>query len=382
MELRRALVVGAGLAGPAITRGLRALGVDVDLIEQRTDAEAGAGLLLTGNALVALDALGVGAAVRDAGRAVHAVRYADAANDTLFRLAIPRAWPTFVSIHRAALRRALVESPEPVAVRTGVALDRVETRDASVGVRFASGDEADYDLVVGADGVHSRVREALFGGGAPAPIPGYAGWRCVVSSEVAIDEPTYLLGDGRTLLLHPLAGGDLYVGAGPIDAREIPAAGDDLAKLRAAFAAFSGPAARVLAALRADVRVVPTRYWEIAPAAWRRGRCVLIGDAAHACAPTLAQGAALAFEDAAVLCDQLSRTNDVEAALARFESLRRPRATAVQRESRARMEANRAQDPRALRVRDRVLRAVGAERLLAAWAPLVEGCPGLEERRS
>jgi len=382
-RLRRVLVVGAGLAGPAVARGLAALGIDVDLIEVRAEsAEPGAGLLLTGNALLALDALGVGDAVRTAGRAVHAVRYADAEDRELFRLAIPRAWPAFVSIHRAALRRVLLEHPPALAVRFDTTLDRLETRSDFVRVRFAAGDEADYDLVIGADGVHSRLRAELFGGGAPAPIPGYAGWRCVAASAVEIAEPTYLLGNGRTLLLHPLRGGEIYCGAGPIDERAIPSAGDDLARLRAAFAGFTGPAARFLAALPSDLRLAPTRYWEIAQAPWHRGRSVLIGDAAHACAPTLAQGAALAFEDAVVLCELLSRSPDVESSLTHFEAQRRVRVESVQRASRARIDANRALAPHAHRVRDHVLRAVGARQLEAAWAPLMqERHERLEARR-
>jgi len=129
------------------------------------------------------------------------------------------------------------------------------------------------------------------------------------------------------------------------------------------------------------VRPAPTRYWEIAQEPWRRGRCLLVGDAAHACAPTLAQGAALAFEDAVVLCEELDRTRDVDAALARFVERRRARVARVQRASRERMEANRPQGARALAIRDRVLRALGARQLEREWAALVAWRPGGEEPR-
>ena len=382
--VRRILIVGAGLAGPALARGLAARGMAADLVEMRApDAEPGAGLLLTGNALVALDELGVGDAVRAAGRGVRSVRFADAADRELFRLAVgvARGWPDFVSIHRSALRRVLLAHGDAPPVRFGVGLEALLEGAHGVRARFSTGDEADYDLVVGADGVASRVRELAFAMPPPAPIEGFAGWRFVAPSEVALDEPTYFVGNGRTLLLHPLRDGEVYCGAGPIDESLVPRDGTELERLRAAFADFGGPVAPFLAGLSPDLRPFPTRYWEVAQASWRRGRCLLIGDAAHACAPTLSQGAAMAFEDAVVLSEQLAGGRDVEAALAAFEPVRRARIAPVQRESRARIEANRGQEPRALRVRDRVLRAVGARRLEEAWAPLVAWRPECREVR-
>lgn len=375
-RVERALVVGAGLAGPAVARGLAARGIATDLIEMRAEtAELGAGLLLTGNALAALDALGAGGAVRAAGREVEEVRYADAEDRDLFRLRVgaSRGWGPFVSIHRAALRRALLEAPAPLAPRTGTTIASIDPGADSVRVRFSTGEEADYGLVIGADGVHSDLRRRVFGTPLPAPIAGYAGWRLVVASAAPVPVPTWFLGNGRTLLLHPLRGGEIYCGAGPVDETLLGGAGSELDRLRAAFADFAEPVASFLAQLPADARPVPTRYWEVAQEPWYRGRCLLIGDAAHACAPTLAQGAAMAFEDAVVLCERLDAEPDVGAALAGFTARRRARIEQAQRASRARMEANRALAPRALRVRDQVLRAVGAERLEAAWASLMEG---------
>lgn len=372
-RVRKVLVAGAGLAGPAVARGLAMRGIAVDVIEARAGtAEPGAGLLLTGNALVALDALGAGAAVRKAGTAVTAVRYATSDDQTLFRLAVgaARGWPDFVSIHRAALRAALVDGAI-VEVAFATTIDAIEPGAAGVRVRLSSGAEAEYDLVIGADGLHSRLREQVFGAPAAAPIAGYAGWRCVAPSKVELAEPTYLLGDGRTLLLHPLAGGDVYCGAGPIDETLLPDTGTDLERLRGAFAGFAGPAAQFLGELAPATRLVPTRYWEVSQVPWSKHRCVVIGDAAHACAPTLSQGAALAFEDAVLLCELLDGGGALDAALAKFEARRRARVLRVQEASRERMAANRVQGPHATAVRDRILRAVGAQRLEAAWAPLM-----------
>jgi len=184
-----------------------------------------------------------------------------------------------------------------------------------------------------------------------------------------------MLGNGRTLLLHPLAGDDVYCGAGPVDQREAAGSGSELARLRAAFAGFGEPARAVLEAVDEQTTLIPTQYWHASAATWSSGRCVLIGDAAHACAPTLAQGAALAFEDAAVLCESLAAGGEMSSSLRRFEERRSARVERVLRESRARMEASRGIDPARIPLRNQVLCTVGSDQLAAAWEPLMEQRP-------
>ncbi len=376
--IRRVLVVGCGLAGLAAVRGLRALGIEVDAIELRGDfCEPGAGLLLTGNAVAALDRLGLGEAVRASGRIVRTIRFSDERADELFRLELggrPR-WPAFVSIHRSRLQQILLAHGEPVRVRPGLGVDAVEARDACVRVRLSNGETADYDLLVGADGVRSRVRELAFAAPAPEPLPGFGGWRFVTRCPEGLSDPLYMLGNGRSFLLHPLAGNEVYCGAGPVDERGATGDGSEHARLRAAFAAFGGPAKSVLENVDERTVLIPTRYWQAPSATWSSGRCVLIGDAAHTCAPTLSQGAALAFEDAAVLCELLAAGGPLRATLAAFETRRAARVGHVLRESGARMEANLEVEPARLALRNQVLRKLGARQLAAAWAPLMEQRP-------
>ncbi len=375
------LVVGAGLAGLALCAGLRRLGARSELVELAAGPDdAGAGLLLTGNGLRVLEGLGLGAAVRAAGRPVRSVGFADARGETLFRLELPAAWPDFVSLHRARLRRLLLEAIRPLEPRWGVRFAGLEPAQGGVEVALSDGRRRRFDLVVGADGVHSAVREALFGAGRAAAIEGFAGWRCVLPgpAPLALTEPLYLLGNGRTLLLHPLAAGEVYCGAGPVSGLErgegaTPAA--ERAALQRAFSDYGGLARAVLDRIDDSIRLIPTTYWEVVLERWRTERCLLIGDAAHASAPTLAQGASMAFEDAAVLCEELGRDGDVPAALVRFEARRRPRVQAVQRASRERMEANRPQDARAHALRDQVLRRFGRQQLHAAWGRWMETAP-------
>lgn len=375
--MRRVLVVGCGLAGLAVARGLRARGIDVDAVELRRElCEPGAGLLLTGNAVAELDALGLGRGVRSAGRVVETIAYADEHGAELFRLDVAGrpGWADFVSIHRKALQAILLGDEKPVWIRLGVGPETLDLRATGVRVRFTTGESDDYDLVIGADGVRSRVRELAFGNAAADAIPGFAGWRFVTRCPPELSTALYMLGNGRALLLHPLAGGEVYCGAGPVDTGVTagPHDGDDLARLRAAFCDFGGPAKSVLENVDEGTTLIPTLYWQTSRPTFVRGRCVLIGDAAHTCAPTLSQGAALAFEDAAVLCALIASGSDLDASLRAYEARRAPRIEPVLRESRARMEANRAVDPARLELRNQVLRKLGANQLAAAWAPLME----------
>jgi FAD-dependent urate hydroxylase len=183
-----------------------------------------------------------------------------------------------------------------------------------------------------------------------------------------------MVGNGRTLLLHPLPGAEVYCGAGPV-AGPPPSGGSELQRMRAAFAGFGGSAAHVLEGLDETVALIPTRYFHVEQSPWRRGRCVLIGDAAHACAPTLAQGGAMAFEDAFVLGECLRDGGELDAALAAFEQRRAPRVALVQAASLSRMAVNRPADVRGIAVRNALLRKIGAAQLLGAWSPLMERSP-------
>jgi 2-polyprenyl-6-methoxyphenol hydroxylase-like FAD-dependent oxidoreductase len=375
-SIERALIVGAGLGGLAVALRLRALGIAVEIVERRPAAEAhGAGILLTGNALRMLEELGVADAVLARGLRVVVVRFTDDQGGELFRVDCMRAgWPAFVSIRRDALQQQLLAVLAPLAPRWGTTVAALQEGASDVEVSFSDGGRGRYGLVVAADGVHSQLRTELFAAEPVQPIAGFFGWRFVAPLPPGLSHPQYMLGNGRTLLLHPLPGGEVYCGAGPIGG-PAPGGGSELEQLRSAFQGFGGPAAQVLQALDGEAVLIPTSYFHVEQRPWRKGRCVLIGDAAHACAPTLAQGGAMAFEDAVVLGEALRDTGELGAALDAFERRRAPRVGQVQAASLARMAVNRPSDARGVAVRNGLLRTIGAEQLLGAWSPLMERSP-------
>jgi len=376
----RILIVGAGVAGLALAAALRRRGMAAEVVERRTgDAREGAGIHLAGNAVRALAALGVADALAARSARAESIHYCDAAGETLFRIDLRVAFPEapFLGAHRADLLDVLHEAAGRDAVRFDTAVADLAPRDDGVEVAFADGRTAAYDLVVGADGVASTVRRRLFPDAAPPePFDDYWSWRFVADAPPGLDAPRFLLGVECTILFFPIGAGRLYVGAGPIRVAGEPPAGEALLPwLREAYAGFAEPTATVLAAVEAPEALAASRIWTVRQAPWRRGRTLLVGDAAHACPPTLAQGAAFALEDALVLADGLSEGGDISATLAAFERRRRPRVEAVQAASAARMTVTEVGERAARAVRDALLRRIGAERLGAGSRPRIEQGP-------
>jgi len=373
----RVLIVGAGIAGLALACRLRSVGIAHDIIERKAHPDShGAGILLTGNAIRALDSIGLGSVVASHGRRVDRVRFTDQDERELFGvdLQAQTRWPPFVSIQRAALQRLLLHAARPCEPRWNTRLHSIQLRDHEVDVEFTDGTTARYALVVGADGVHSDLRTRVFGLEAARPIPGYLGWRFLAPCPVGLSCPQYMLGNGRTLLLHPLPNGEVYCGAGPIAVDAPTGPGTDLDRMRTAFADFGGHAVETLSHASEDT-LIPSWYFHLELPNWYAQRCVLIGDAAHAAAPTLAQGAALAIEDSIVLAELLAASTNATDALVSYEQRRRPRVSAVQSASLERMHANRPVSTRALSIRHALLQRIGAAQLLGAWARLMETSP-------
>jgi 2-polyprenyl-6-methoxyphenol hydroxylase-like FAD-dependent oxidoreductase len=210
------------------------------------------------------------------------------------------------------------------------------------GVLHAQGERLDADLIVGADGIRSAVREAVAPGISPRAV-GYGAWRGVAQTgEITPDRASEAIGRGRRFGLVPLSGDRTYWFA--VD-------GDRGEDLESAFADWHRPIAEVLAATsKADRSYLP--LYDLPPLPrWHRDRIVLVGDAAHAMTPNLGQGAAQALQDVAVLCARLAEKPLAEA-LASYEGSRKRQAQRIVRQSRAVGRIAQASNPVAVRLRD------------------------------
>ncbi|WP_089156814.1 FAD-dependent monooxygenase [Micromonospora sp. NBS 11-29] len=347
----RVLVVGAGIAGLAVARALRLAGFRPDVTErQPPDERADTGVYLPGNAVRAMRRLGLDGPLRPLGQVVHRQRFLDAAGSPLCEVNLDALWAGVGecrALPRAELHRVLLTGAGG-AVRHGAEVNAVEPLPGRVAVGFTDGTSGEYDLVIGADGPRSSVRTLAALGGPPRPA-GQVVYRAVVRGGPRVADWTALLGRRAGFLVAPLGVGRLHCYADEAGT-DLPT--DPLARLRELFGSYGGPVPAVLAALET---VHAERTEEVELGRWFRGRVVLVGDAAHATAPTLAQGAAMALEDAVVLAESLKAAGSVDAALLAYESRRRPRTRWVRDRTRDR---NRTRDvPPALR--DPLLRGRG-----------------------
>lgn len=334
----RVAIVGGGIGGLTLASCLAQRGIDFEGVEiAPAFAPVGAGIALGSNAMAVMRRLGLGPDLEARGRRIRSGRISDASGRVLSEndlTPLADRFGSMVAIHRADLHAVLAESAGP-RFRLGTTIESVEQEDDAVRLRFSDGEEGRFDVLVGADGIASAVRETSVG----ARERIYSGYRCWrLCTEIETDGwpgGNEMWGRGRRFGVVPIGRSRVYCFAveNAPRATEDPVAGR-AARLRERFGDFGGAVPAILErTLDTDVHFDDID--ELADGPWRSGRVVLLGDAAHALTPNMGQGAAMAIEDAWVLAEELASAESVSEALARYESLRRPRVSGVQRRSRA-----------------------------------------------
>lgn len=369
----RAAVVGAGIGGLASAVALEAAGWDVVVLERAPAfVPVGSGLTVFPNGLRALEHLGVRRAV-EAMRAPVAAGVRAGIRDPRGRWLATWSTDTLASavvVERSRLHEVLLGALRRTRVEPGTEVAAVSSR----GVRLADGGEVDgLDLVVAADGIHSRVRSARRDDPG-IRYAGYQAWRAVTRDPVPAGAVGEVWGRGRRFGVAPLGDGRVYWFATETAPREVPRT-DEARVVGELFGAWCDPVPRLLAAT--DPAGVGRLPIEALATPVRRpvdGRVVLLGDAAHAMTPDVGQGANQALEDAASLGALLHGSTEVDSALARWSALRVPRWAGVSRQARLAGRVGQL-DGVAARARDAALRLVPSALLdrgtaaLHAWEP-------------
>jgi len=356
---QRVLIVGAGIAGLAVARALAGWGAQLEIVERTSEPDpGGAGIFLPANGVRGLRALGLEAPVAENAVAIGTHRVADSRGRGLYQVDTADLWrgiaPTLAT-SRATLRTVMLEHVEDVPIRWATRPVSINTRAGEgAEVAFGDGTTGRYDLVIGADGVQSAVRRMLFGEDGLRDT-GIHAWRLIAPRGEQGPVWSARLGRGSAFLKVPISADQAYcyidvstdqvtAGLDGVETRFKTA----LPELRSGNLVHGGPLREV---------VLPR---------WSKGHVLLIGDAAHATRPNMAQGAAMAIEDALVLADVLQAGSSVPDAVREYEKRRRPRIEWVQEQSAAR-DRTRNMAPG---LREVALRAVGKRMFEANYGQL------------
>ena len=334
LEGQKCLVIGAGIGGLAVARALALRGAKVTVLEQaEAIREVGAGLQISPNGFAVLRALGLAEALREAGVQGEAVSLRDYRKGEVARLDLGHLDSRdYYFLHRADLIEILAEGARAAGVRIRL-LQRVERVEPGrrPAVHLSNGAVLEADLVVGADGLHSKARQALNGTLAPF-FTRQVAWRAVVPNEEGRGpEVRVHMGPMRHVVSYPLRDRRLLnlvaVQERAAWTAESWSQKDDPMALRAAFEDF-GPEVQDMLA-----RIDEVYLWGLFrhPVAthWYNQGVAILGDAAHPTLPFMAQGACMALEDAWALADCLALEGPMAERLARYQARRTDRAKRV-----------------------------------------------------
>ena len=374
--MTRALVVGAGVAGPVAAIALRKVGIDAVLFERQPAGGHSGGSWLTfqANGMDALDAIGLAEPIRSLGFNVETISYVNGRGKALGRtpLAAPRAdGQVSQMMRRDDLYETLgrLARDHGIEVLRGKTLVDATTTSRGVEARFADGSHAAGDLLIGCDGMHSRVR-GLIDPHAPAPryvpVLNIGGYIPAFAVDVPAREFRMQFGTRCFFAWMPTPDGGTVWFANPPMPREptdgvLSSLTDGQWRewLHTLMDGDAGPAPSIIDAASGPLFGWATYDMPVVKR-WHTNRMVIIGDAAHATAPSAGQGASMGLEDAVVLAKCLRDSQDCSTAFSVFESARRHRVERIVKYG-ARSSNMKAAGPLARRIRDMVLPFVFAK---------------------
>jgi 2-polyprenyl-6-methoxyphenol hydroxylase-like FAD-dependent oxidoreductase len=342
----KVLIVGAGIGGLGAAIALRQRGYAVDVVEIKPELSVyGVGINQPANSLRALRAMGVLDEILAVGCQYDHSDFLTADGELIVH--VPSVMggdvPANTALSRLNLHKILIGGVEQhdVKISYGTTVDQFTDTGRAVEVRFTDGRQESYDLVAAFDGIRSAARRTVFGAGHEAVYSGFGVFRVTLPRPSDMDGVRVYQALGVKAGYIPLSATTMYMFVVTPDPQGVSHRREDFVSiLRERMAPFGALPGEVREALRAEDDIVYSPISDVLlPLPWFSGRVGILGDAAHACAPHLTQGAGMALEDGVVLADCLDAGGSLDDRLRAFEQRRFPRARLVQDVSRGILQA-------------------------------------------
>jgi FAD-dependent urate hydroxylase len=381
----KAIIVGAGIGGLTTAIAMQQAGYDVEIYDKTRELRpAGAGISLWSNGVKVLNRLGLGDRLAAIGGTMNRMEYRSDKDELLNHIDLmpliyqvgQRPYP----VSRTELQGVLLEVAGKEKVHLQMRCIDVEATEDSVTAIFENGHRATGDVLVGADGIHSQVREYVLGRPVEPRYADYVNWNGIVDARPGLCEPdnwVIYVGQGRRASMMPIGGDRFYFFFGsPMPKGTAVAPPDRQRELAQLFAGWPEPVQTLVKALdpwqtnRLEIHDIDP------PERLARGRAVLVGDSGHATTPTLGQGGCQAVEDAEVLTRYLVTTNiSVPDALKRYEAERKERTAEMVLKARKRTDTIYGKDLDVTREWYKQLKLEKPEDVTGALAKVILGGP-------
>ncbi|KAA8735404.1 FAD-dependent urate hydroxylase HpxO [Acinetobacter qingfengensis] len=350
------IIIGAGIGGLTAGIGLKKYGHQVTIYERvEKILPVGAAISVWSNGVKCLNYLGLTEQVKKLGGIMDHLAYIDGKTqqtmtqfslDPLIHEVGQRPYP----VSRAELQYMLMDEFGMQDIKLGIALTHIQETEDHIVVQFSDGTEAKADLLIGADGTHSLAREYVLGHKVERRYAGYVNWNGLVDIDENIapaDQWTTYVGEGKRVSLMPIANNRFYfffdvpLPLGLENDRK-----QYKALLKEYFADWCEPVQLLIERIDPE-RTNRVEIHDIEPFyKWVKGRCVLLGDAAHSTTPDIGQGGCMAMEDSIYLIRSLAiNTNSLQDALTRYEKVRSERANDLVLRARKRCDITHMKDP-------------------------------------
>jgi len=328
----RIAIVGGGIGGLTTALALREFGFESEVYEQAPALlDVGAAIAIWPNAMRVLELLRLADAICEHAGEIEEIQWLDQRGSLLNRVSIRKS----VALHRADLQSTLLHALPPGWINLGHTLSSYQQQRDKVVATFANGQTIETDLLIGADGIHSRVRSNFIGDDAPL-YRGYTVWRGISSATPSSLPPATALeihGRGRRFGIGPVGSGRTgwWASANAPSQNHLHDAHSELLRL---FRDWYRPAVQLIESTDPPTILTTTAFDREPNSTWGHKQMTLLGDAIHPTTPNLGQGGCLAMEDAMVLARCFEKYGATEEALRKYEGCRYQRTAAITKYSR------------------------------------------------